>query len=639
MKLTNVLAKSALFLVLACGEKDSDADGLHDTDGDGISDEDEGGKDVNTDGDDYPDYRDLDSDGDGISDEKEAGDDDLETPPVDTDSDGTPDYLDTDSDGDGILDRIEASGGEVKDTDEDGIPDFLDEDADGDGTPDAEQGTGDADGDGVPDYLDDDVDGDCIKNEDEFDGDSDDDGAPDFRDEDSDGDFVLDGDEDKNCNGKVDDGESDPRSTDSDEDGTPDLIEVIAGSDPADPDDTIPEGDFYFVLPYQGPGDEGKLSFSTSVRKADVFISMDTTGSFGEEIDAVNSALSDTIVPGIEEIIDDVAFGVGRFEDMPLDPYGLSDDLPYELLQSVTTDLDKVQEGLSELKPTGGGLDIAESGYEALYQWASGAGLPEFGFAPFAPKGIGGVGFRGDSLPIIVHITDAISHEGSDYADEVPGAHGSAAAFLALQSIGARVIGVDSLENANTDDDPRAQLEELATETKALIPPDKDSGKCLMGVDNAPIAPKKVDGRELCPVVFDVAPDGSGLGDLIVDAVAQLATLGTLDISTRARGGTEGLGDAKVVANHTTADFIQSITPVDPPPKGATIDKKVVRNVTPGSTVEFDLEAFNDFQPSKKVDQLFEAQIDVLGDEVTVLDVRNVYIIVPRYVPEPVIIR
>ena len=50
----------------------------------------------------------------------------------------------------------------------------------------------------------------------------------------------------------------------------------------------------------------------------------------------------------------------------------------------------------------------------------------------------------------------------------------------------------------------------------------------------------------------------------------------------------------------------------------------------PGSTVTFEVTAFNDFQPSTSVDQLFSADIQVLGDLVTVLDVRKVYVIVPK---------
>lgn len=642
-----VIAALLLNALTACGDDTTGTGGggpdpSADTDGDGISNADEGAdEDRNTDGDAYPDYRDLDSDADGIADADEAGDDDLASEPIDSDSDGTPDYLDEDSDEDGLTDTQELDDAfQLVDSDGDGVPDQLDTDADDDTILDADEGTRNPDGDGLPAFRDDDSDGDGIPDFIEAGDDdpntapfnSDNDFDPDFLDWDSDDDFVPDAEEDVNGNGVVDPGESSPISADTDGDGTPDLIEITAGSDPSDPNETIPEGDFYFVLPYMGPGAQGPLDFTTTVQKADIFFSMDTTGSFGEEIAAVQAALNDTIVPGIAAVIPDAAFGVGRFEDLPVAPFGLAGDLPYQLLQAVTTDLTDVEAGLALLPPASGGLDTPEAGYESLYQWATGLGLPDFDMPPFAPPGIGGVGFREDALPIIVQITDARSHTPADYA-AITATHSRDEAVDALSALGIRVIGVDSLENVGTPDDPRAYLEDMAIATNAIIPPDGATGMCLTGVAGAPRDPVDVAGTPACPVVFDVLPNGSGLGNLIVDAVVQLATLGVLDISTRTVGQLEGLQGETLTSGYTTADFIVSVTPVAPPPPGATIDGEVFRDVTPGSTVTFDVNGFNDFQPGTQVDQLFAADIEVLGDAVTVLDVRTVYIIVPRVPP------
>ena len=84
-----------------------------------------------------------------------------------------------------------------------------------------------------------------------------------------------------------------------------------------------------------------------------------------------------------------------------------------------------------------------------------------------------------------------------------------------------------------------------------------------------------------------------------------------------------------IAPGFTTADFLQSITPVAPAPDGSTISGDVFLGVTPGSTVTFRVEAQNDFQPPTLVEQVFDADIHVLGDAVTLLDVRRVYIIVP----------
>jgi hypothetical protein len=641
-------------LLTACGDDAANGGPNDDADGDSITNAQEGmDAKVNTDGDGYLDFLDLDSDADGIFDADEAGDADLATAPADTDGNGVPDFQDTDSDGDEITDTDELDAEfAMVDTDGDGIMDHLDVDADGDTIADRDDKLDDRNQNGVPNFRDLDSDGDGIPDaieagDDDPDTvpiDTDGDLTPNFLDLDSDGDFVPDAEEDKNGNGIVDPGESSPLLSDTDGDGTPDIVEIIAGSDPNDPGQTIPPGDFYFVLPFEGPGADGLLDFTTNVKQADVFVSMDTTGSFGEEIDAVQQAFATTIIPGITAIIPDVAFGVGAFEDMPLQPFGLPGDKPYELLQPITTDSMLIAAGIAALGPANGGLDTPEAGYESLYQWASGVGIPELGYQPFAPENrIGGVGFRKDSLPIIIQITDADSHVAADYQGQVPSAHTANQTVAALNAIGARVIGVDSLEHANSVEclnmlpgcmDPRPYLEDMAVATRATIPPDVNSGMCLMGVNNAPLAPVMVNNQPACPVVFDVQPDGTGLGSLIVDAVAQLATLGVLDISTRTIGQDMGLLGEVITPGFDTSDFIIAVTPVAPPPTGATIAGDVFVGVTPGSTVTFKVDGFNDFQPSTDVPQLFQANIEVLGDLVTLLDVRNVFIIVPPEIPD-----
>ena len=629
-------------LAAACGGGGLDPDG--DADGDTISNAQEEADEVNTDGDALPDYLDLDSDGDGAPDELEAGDADLATEPIDTDDDGVYDFRDTDSDGDNILDTDELGADfGLADTDDDGTPDLRDTDSDGDGIPDSIEAGDfnpdslplDSDGDGIADFRDLDSDNDCIPDAIEAGPNpeaplhSDADGKADYRDLDSDDDGLPDSAEDLNCNGIVEANESSPTNPDTDGDGTPDLIEVVAGSDPNDATDNIPPGDFYFVLPYMGPGDQGVLDFATDLRQADIFFSVDTTGSFGEEISEIQNALTTTIIPGVAAVIPDAAFGVGRFEDFPLDPFGLAGDVPYQLIQAITTDQTDISDGVTALGAAAGGLDTPEAGFEALYQWATGVGFPAFGYAPFAPPGIGGVGFRADSLPIIIHITDAISHAASDYPF-AGDAHSYGAVVQAVNTLGIRVIGIDSLENENTANDPRAQLEDLAIDTLATIPPDVND-ECATGVGGALRPAVLVGNGDLgCPLVFDVLPDGTGLGALIVDAIAQLATLGTFDISTDPIGQTMGLSGEVLPPTTTTADFIVSITPVAPPPPGATIDGDVFRNVTPGNTVEFDLVAFNDFVMPTLVDQLFAIDVHILGDAVTLLDNRRVFVIVPR---------
>ncbi len=461
-----------------------------DSDGDTISDADEGNGLVDTDGDGIPDHLDLDSDGDGIPDAVEAGDADLTTPPVDTDGDGTPDFRDLDSDGDFIADADEGAG----DFDLDGIPNFRDFDADGDGIFDSEEAGDlnlatppvDTDGDRAPDFLDLDADGDFIADVHEGAGDFDGDGVPDFRDLDSDGDTVPDaieaGDQDLTTAPVDTDGDGFPdfrdvdsdgdglldgieagcpasterTAADSDQDGFLDPAEIAYGSDPCDPASGI--DDFYFVLPPGGPTQTATLTFTnTEIDRADLAIAIDTTGSMADEIANLQLGLSTTIIPGVRANINDVSVSVSSFEDFPVAPFGsaAAADRPFRLGSRVSSDASAAQAAVNGLVLRNGG-DFPESAHAALYHIATGTGLPWMGgtvpaFDPMAGRvpgvadgTIGGVGFRSGSLPIIVLITDAVSHTWRDYLPAIQTAT-TGKVRDALVGIGGRVVGVSGL--------------------------------------------------------------------------------------------------------------------------------------------------------------------------------------------------
>ncbi|EMR03676.1 T9SS type A sorting domain-containing protein [Cesiribacter andamanensis] len=219
--------------------KDGRIDGFTDTNRNGLDDRFEsllGGTPLlirNTDGDDQPNYLDLDSDGDGLFDLVEAGGQDANgdgrvdaaqdtnrngladavdparnngpLPLADADGDGLPNAYDQDSDGDGIPDSIEArttAGVLVArgvDSDGDGIPDYLDLDSDNDGISDLIEGN-DANRDGRADRLPTGLDSDGDGWDNAFDTstgglapvrqDSDSDGRPDYRDNDDDNDGI-----------------------------------------------------------------------------------------------------------------------------------------------------------------------------------------------------------------------------------------------------------------------------------------------------------------------------------------------------------------------------------------------------------------------------------------------------------------
>jgi hypothetical protein len=490
-----------------------------DADADSILDIHEGTDDA--DGDGKANFEDKDADGDTIRDIVEAGDEDPATLPVDSDGDGIYDYLDLDSDGNCIEDRIESGyagtdreGGAV-DSDGDGVKDFQDTDNDNDGIPDTAEVDGclptDTDGDGVGDYLDNDSDGDGIA--DSYEGgttdfsddpvDTDGDTIPDFRDNDSDGDGLSDLDEsgtggdatltprDTDGDGRYDyadidaDGDSlpdaveiamgtDAYDSDSDGDGFSDGGEVTAGTDPLDSASVI-DG-IYVEVPERTTVEEN-FEFELNIEMGDIAFIIDTTCSMGGTINAIAGEFS-AIVSDLQDVLPDAAYGVGGHDDYAYGSMGSpGSDKPFYLRQQVTTETGDVQSALTTLS-THSGADGPESGTEALYQAASGAGydqdcdgtydtltdvVPFMADAtdPFLGAGgewydastvgggtVGGFGFREYALPVVVLASDNYFRdpETSGYYSSVPGGcpidAGMSDAVASFLDIGAYFVGV-----------------------------------------------------------------------------------------------------------------------------------------------------------------------------------------------------
>jgi hypothetical protein len=108
----------------------------------------------------------------------------------------------------------------------------------------------------------------------------------------------------------------------------------------------------------------------------------------------------------------------------------------------------------------------------------------------------------------------------------------------------------------------------------------------------------------------------------VVDGIQALVLIATIDIKAIP------VGDPQALPIDTAA-FITDITPVPPAPPGAIIDGEYFRDVQPGAPVRFTVHARNTTVDSKKEAQLFLVTIRVMGDNVTVLDERNVYVVIP----------
>ncbi len=710
-----------LFFVLlcACGPSGSGVDkdggasgdggtpGFPDEDGDFISDVDEGrAQNVDTDGDGTADYLDDDSDGDGVPDSREAGDADASTQVPDSDGDGARDFRDTDSDDNGRTDAVDGT----QDHDADRVPDFADLDDDGDELPDVvELGSDasnpvDSDGDSTPDYRDADSDGDMIRDAHELQTDGDTDGIPayldwdsdadcrsdrleagdedlatepidsdgdgggDFIDLDSDGDGLLDQLEDLNCNGVLDGGESSPRAADTDLDGTTDLVEVIAGTDPTNPaDNPQANGDFVFVMPFMAPPTPAvdTLDFSSSITQADVFFLMDTTGSMGGVIANLRSSLS-TITAALSVDIPDIGVGVGGYDDFPISPYGGAGDQPFYLRHRVMTvatapGLASVQAQVNSLS-THWGNDGPESAWEGLHQVATGVGTgvggasvaafdPATAHPAVPPAGestgdIGGVGFRSGSLPIVVIMTDIHNHNSESFPGDnysFGGAAMRSSAVAEAMVLGAQVIGVTtSSANARTD------MLYAANTTGAIVPP---AGWGPVGVRPGSCAEtscctgsggagQPTDGAGLCPLVFTMGGDGSGLGSAITRAIQVLTTYVELDIKAMPEDDPTDTLDAvqafieRLAANPTApAPCAAGLTAQDSDGDGV-LDEFI--GVLPGATVCFDVvPKVNTTVPPMIVPQTFRAHVRVMGNDVTTLDSREIFFLVPPEIPDP----
>lgn len=600
----------ALFTDDLLSDDDSLLPGDHD--GDGIPDsvEKPGGIAVDTDNDGIPDFKDDDSDGDGIPDAVECPD----LPCRDTDKDGVPDYRDKDSDDDGIFDAVEAGVDptEPVDSDGDGISDHRDIDADNDGIKDLYEGIKDADGDTVPNYLDLDGDGDgvpdCIERygkvfkDIDLDGqpdckeppdyagppaDTDSDGRYDFLDTDSDGDGLGD-DQEVVCPNLQKDGRV---FADVDGDGFSDLAERAVGSKVCDPTEGVtdmPGVDFYFELPYEEPEKTDTLLFTPSVQKADIFFNIDTTGSMDGELYNLKHTLSSTIIPQTRQRITDSAFGVSQFKD--------EDEL--SLIQTdPVTDTMTAQLAVSALTEGYGG-DCPEAGYFSLHnlgengQWRLGA------------------------IPLVVHITDAPSHErGAD----------KASALAALNAKGTKVITVLSTGGCDTAT-AQTQLTELSDTTGATVPECAGAGRTTL--------------------MYSVDENGNGLDTAIVNGIDALVRYALFDVYAAADDdGETGTTD--------TACFLKKIeaTAFFPPPgdtcaptataaalNGASYDNGFTNFVTgtsnplvTGSSLTFTVHAQNDTcVPPLEYAQVFTALIHIVdAGSAAILDTQKVTIIVP----------
>lgn len=412
--------------------------------------------------------------------------------------------------------------------------------------------------------------------------------------------------------------------------------------------------DFLFILPYQDSARSTAaqtLSFQTKIPSMDVFFSVDSTGSMYSERDQLLATIKTSIVPAVQSKIPNTQFGVASFQDFPVGGHGSSGDQPFVLHTPITADINAVTQGVEAIGKNAG-ADVAESLFESLYQIATGEGLS----GPGATKvdanhsGVGGVGFRKQSMPVIISVTDAPSHDlidGEDkcqrkYNAEVAAvAHSFDQTQAALNKICARVITVasDGYGGANFDEcRPEHDGRRLANATKTRVSPLAWNGQrptgcaeghCCTGKDGAGELP---DADGMCPLVYRVDSRGRGLDTSIVSGIEALAFYAPFNVISETHG--ESLAGGK-----TTDAFIQEVIaagfsdlprPELPAPIAA---HDRFNQVTPGTKLNFTIRAYNDIvRPTSKA-QIFRAKVRVVADQCEGLDLDErelVFVVPPR---------
>lgn len=394
----------------------------------------------------------------------------------------------------------------------------------------------------------------------------------------------------------------------------------------------LPPADVTVELPYEGEATE-LLQVAAAPRRMDVHFSVDTTRSFDEEIDAMQDGLTN-LMDALDAEVPEVSFGVSRFEDFPVEPHGAEGDRPFELLTAITSTRSAVTRGVAELdRPLGLGGDAPEAGYEALYQIATGEGRDApFPLEPFdgrAARGggtLGGVGFRPDALHVVVHVTDAPSHSPFSYGDVVPDTHSLGQTVEALGAIEARVVGIAS-RRPDAPSPARPHLESLALATGAVMPPDGD--ECPTGIDGAGQPPS----GDVCPLVFDVADDGTGLGEAIADGILSLLATVAYD-EVHASVDDDRLAFVRAV--EATSAMAPAGAPepdqVDRHPPGDGVLDTFVQVAT-GTELTFAIRLRNDTIPAQDYDQVFRVRVTIHGDEF-VLAEQVVRVVVPAVAPD-----
>ena len=257
--------------------------------------------------------------------------------------------------------------------------------------------------------------------------------------------------------------------------------------------------------------DSGHIGPLPNVRAAatiplDVYFMVDLSGSFSDDLPGFK-VQAPSIIATLKASHPNIRFGLGKFEDYPIVPFGDSvcGDKAYERLVDLTFDTDTVLNTIAGLF-TRCGSDQPQSQLVALFQAATGAGQDLAGQrfpAASIPPGQQ-ANFREGATKLILLWTDAAFHGAGDPgAIPYPGPsfQETINALLALDP--PLVIGISPGGGGSTE------LKNIAAATGTFAPPG--------GVDCN--GDRIIDIPEGEPLVCNMATTGAGIGEAIITLV------------------------------------------------------------------------------------------------------------------------
>jgi len=175
-------------------------------------------------------------------------------------------------------------------------------------------------------------------------------------------------------------------------------------------------------------------------RPLDVVFIFDTSASYSDDLPIMLGQMP-SVIDDIQAKFPNPRFGIGSFRDFPFSPVGDGSDWAWKRNLDLTSSEPSVLGSLSSLV-AGGGNDLPESQYEAVFQAMTGAGRDLDGDQAYTSLGeIPPQPFTWDNTraPVIFVMTDASFHD-SDVEDYPPGQGQAAGRLQVLGELAAPTV-------------------------------------------------------------------------------------------------------------------------------------------------------------------------------------------------------